>query len=145
MMQVYLQVAIRHTGDFPGRNFPGRQPIIVIGGYTGTGKTEILRMIGLSGEQVIDLEGLAHHKGSVFGALGQEDQPTNEQFENDIGQVWRSFDLSRPVWFEDESRMIGKVSLPEPVLNQINSGMLVRLEYIPGNPHSKACFRVCWF
>jgi tRNA 2-selenouridine synthase len=85
-------------------------------------------MIGLAGEQVIDLEGLAHHKGSVFGALGQDDQPTNEQFENNIGQVWRRFDPSRPTWLEDESRMIGKVSLPEPVLNQLNSGILVRFE-----------------
>lgn len=112
---------------FTREEFARPAKIIVIGGYTGSGKTEVLRMIAPAGEQVIDLEGLAHHKGSVFGALGQEDQPTNEQFENDLGHVWRRFDLSAPVWLEDESRMIGNVSLPEPVLQQINSGMLVRL------------------
>jgi tRNA 2-selenouridine synthase len=112
---------------FTREEFARPARIIVIGGYTGSGKTDFLRMIARAGEQVIDLEGLAHHKGSVFGALGQEDQPTNEQFENDLGLIWRRFDLSAPVWMEDESRMIGNVSLPEPVLQQINAGMLVRM------------------
>jgi tRNA 2-selenouridine synthase len=113
---------------FTREEFSKQAKIIVIGGYTGSGKTEVLRMIALAGEQVIDLEGQARHKGSVFGALGQEDQPTNEQFENDLGLAWRRFDLTAPVWMEDESRMIGNVSLPEPVLHHVNSGLLVRME-----------------
>jgi tRNA 2-selenouridine synthase len=102
--------------------------VIVIGGYTGSGKTEVLRGISGLGCQVIDLEELACHKGSAFGALGQAPQPTNEQFENNLYQTWSEFDLSEPVWFEDESRMIGRVTLPDSLVEMIGRGILVRLE-----------------
>jgi tRNA 2-selenouridine synthase len=102
--------------------------VIVIGGYTGSGKTEVLRGISELGCQAIDLEGLACHKGSAFGALGQAPQPTNEQFENNLYKIWSAFDLSLPVWMEDESRMIGRVTLPDPVVEMIDRGILVRLE-----------------
>ena len=102
--------------------------IIVIGGYTGSGKSEVLRGIGKLGGQVADLESLACHKGSSFGALGQAPQPTNEQFENDLYRIWSGFDLDSPVWLEDESRMIGRVTLPDPVVEKINTGFLLRLE-----------------
>jgi tRNA 2-selenouridine synthase len=102
--------------------------IIVVGGYTGSGKTELLRMIGQLGHQVIDLEELACHKGSAFGALGQPPQPTNEQFENDLFRIWSGLDLSKPVWLEDESRMIGRVTLPDPVFEKISGGILLRIE-----------------
>ena len=59
--------------------------IKVIGGYTGSGKTEILKALQEKGETIIDLEGLAHHKGSSFGALGQPKQPSQEMFENILG------------------------------------------------------------
>ncbi len=58
---------------------------------TGSGKTELLHHLSDSGEQVLDLEGLANHKGSAFGALGQADQPTNEQFENDLATKMAHF------------------------------------------------------
>ena len=64
--------------DFFQRSFS----IKVIGGYTGSGKTEILQELKHQGEQVIDLERLAHHKGSAFGGIGQKEQPSVEQFEN---------------------------------------------------------------
>lgn len=102
--------------------------IIVLGGYTGSGKTEILHAIALKGEQVIDLEGLACHKGSVFGAIGQPPQPTNEQFENNLYDLWEKLDFSRPVWLEDESRMIGRVTLPDPVVEHLSNGLLIRTE-----------------
>ncbi len=101
--------------------------IIVVGGYTGTGKTELLKGIAALGIQVIDLEGLASHKGSAFGALGLPPQPTNEQFENDLYDCWRRFDLAKPVWIEDESRMIGRVTLPDPVVAMIETGTLIRV------------------
>jgi tRNA 2-selenouridine synthase len=91
---------------------------IVLGGMTGSGKSEVLRKIAEQGEQVVDLEALAHHKGSAFGALGQEEQPSNEQFENDLFAKLGQFDLSRPIWMEDESRNIGKVVL-YPALAQL--------------------------
>lgn len=102
--------------------------IIVLGGNTGSGKTELLHLMSAMGEQVIDLEMLACHKGSVFGAMGQPPQPTNEQFENNLFDRWQQLDHSRPVWVEDESRMIGKVTLPDPVVEHITRGILIRVE-----------------
>ncbi len=87
---------------------------LVLGGRTGSGKTAILQQLKSLGEQVIDLEGLAHHKGSAFGGLGQlHPQPSNEQFENLLATQLKKFDLERRVWVEDESRSVGKVLLPE--------------------------------
>jgi tRNA 2-selenouridine synthase len=93
-------------------SFERHQPIIVLGGKTGSGKTEILHNLAKMGEQVIDLEGLAHHKGSSFGAIGQQPQPSSEQFENLIQQQWAMLDPKRPVWIEDESRNVGSCSVP---------------------------------
>lgn len=87
--------------------------IRMLGGYTGSGKTCILKELKKLGEQVIDLEELAHHKGSAFGALGESPQPTSEHFENVLFDQWRVFDSERPVWLEDESARIGKVQLPK--------------------------------
>jgi tRNA 2-selenouridine synthase len=102
--------------------------IIVLGGYTGSGKTDLLGHIKRMGCQVIDLEELACHKGSAFGALGQLPQPTNEQFENDLYNQWSRLDQSKPIWIEDESRMIGRVTIPDPVFDKISKGILLRLE-----------------
>jgi tRNA 2-selenouridine synthase len=101
--------------------------IIVVGGYTGSGKTEILHGIAALGEQVLDLEAIARHKGSVFGGLGQLPQPTNEQFENEVYLIYDGFDTDRPIWIEDESRMIGSVTLPDPLVDKINRGLLIRI------------------
>ncbi|MEN8227170.1 MAG: tRNA 2-selenouridine(34) synthase MnmH [Bacteroidota bacterium] len=84
----------------------------VIGGRTGSGKTEILHHLRIAGEQIIDLEGLAHHKGSAFGALGESPQPTTEQFENNLCEELFLLDRSRDVWIEDESRNVGRCVIP---------------------------------
>lgn len=91
-----------------------KQPfnLIVIAGYTGSGKSELLHALKAAGEQVIDLEGLANHKGSVFGGLKMPAQPTTEQFQNDLFEVIRKFDLSKRIWIEDESIAVGKIFLP---------------------------------
>jgi tRNA 2-selenouridine synthase len=102
--------------------------VIVLGGYTGSGKTEILRSMSSLGAHVIDLEGLAHHKGSVFGSLGELPQPTNEQFENDLYDQWKKLPPDEPVWLEDESRMIGRVTLPEPVYLKILQSPMVKID-----------------
>jgi len=91
---------------------------------TGSGKTEILKKLSDLGENVIDLEGLANHKGSAFGFLGQDEQPTNEQFENDLAQLWMKLDQSGHVWLEDESRNIGKVIIPDVLFERMISGRL---------------------
>jgi tRNA 2-selenouridine synthase len=102
--------------------------IIVLGGLTGSGKTELLHLIGQMGEQVLDLEKLACHKGSVFGGFGQPGQPTNEQFENDIFAAWENIDPSSAVWIEDESRMIGIVSIPDPLFEQMSRAVMIKIE-----------------
>ena len=85
---------------------------IVISGYTGSGKSEILRELKHKGEQVIDLEMLANHKGSAFGSLMMPAQPTTEQFQNNLFEEILQLDLNKRIWMEDESISIGKIYLP---------------------------------
>jgi tRNA 2-selenouridine synthase len=83
----------------------------ILGGYTGSAKTEILRSLKEKGETVIDLEGIANHKGSAFGAIGQEPQPSQEMFENILAtQIF--FSEKKNIWLEDESQRIGLVNIP---------------------------------
>ena len=90
--------------------------IKLLGGYTGSGKTEILKQLRAEGELVIDLEGIAHHKGSAFGGLGQPEQPSQEMFENELGiqlhNVSGNVSGQGFIWLEDESSRIGSVNLP---------------------------------
>jgi tRNA 2-selenouridine synthase len=90
----------------------------IVSGLTGSGKTEILKQLAELGENTVDLEGLANHKGSAFGQLGEAPQPTQVQFENALAMAWRATDPERPVWLEDESRMVGKRVLPEALWKQ---------------------------
>lgn len=97
----------------------------VLSGPTGSGKTSVLHALKALGEQVIDLEGLASHKGSSFGALGMYEQPAIEYFENLLVAELLKMDPDRPVWIEDESRKIGKVVLQEAFWNhKINAPVL---------------------
>lgn len=100
----------------------------VLGGYTGSGKTHILHEMNRLGEQVVDLEGLAKHKGSAFGKIGMGAQPTTEQFANNLYWEWRQLDFSRPVWIEDESVNIGDVNLPVPLFRRMREAELYFLE-----------------
>lgn len=93
--------------------FSGKQKMIVLGGMTGSSKTHILRFLKDLGEQVIDLERLANHKGSAFGSLGQPPQPSTEQFANNLFTDWKKLDNNIPFWVEDESRNIGTVFIPD--------------------------------
>ena len=86
--------------------------MIILGGLTGSGKTRILEYLSGKGQQIIDLEGLANHKGSAFGSLGQPPQPSSEHFANLLCEKLRKCDPDKPVWVEDESRNIGSVFMP---------------------------------
>ncbi|WP_167616595.1 tRNA 2-selenouridine(34) synthase MnmH [Maribellus sediminis] len=101
--------------------------MVVLGGYTGSGKTDILQELKEQGEQFLDIEGLANHRGSAFGPLGQNPQPSNEQFENDLADAWRKFDFSKPVWVEDESRQLGQCGIPDPLFQQLRSAPLIKI------------------
>lgn len=102
--------------------------LVVLGGPTGSGKTKVLQALAGRGEQVIDLEHIAHHKGSSFGALGESPQPTVEQFENDLFEVFRTIDPARRVWVENESRAIGRVFMPEGFWAQFRQSPLIQLQ-----------------
>ena len=101
--------------------------LMVIGGSTGSGKSEILRALKAKGEQVIDLEDLAHHKGSVFGGLMMPPQPTTEQFQNNLFEEILKLDLSRRIWIEDESIAVGKIFLPLDLWKTMSEAPLVEI------------------
>ena len=102
--------------------------IILIGGCTGSGKSEVLRALQEAGEQILDLEKLASHKGSAFGALMLPPQPTTEQFHNDLFEELFKLDLSKRIWVEDESITIGKVFLPTDLWQQMRTSPLVQMD-----------------
>jgi tRNA 2-selenouridine synthase len=99
----------------------------ILNGPTGSGKTDVLKALKDLGEQVIDLEGLANHKGSSFGAIGQLEQPSIEQFENNLANELLGFNPERVIWVEDESRKIGRVSLGDHFWNQMLSANYIRI------------------
>jgi tRNA 2-selenouridine synthase len=94
-------------------NLSEKRKMIVLGGMTGSSKTCILKYLNKMGQQVLDLEGLANHKGSAFGALGQLPQPSTEQFANMLFNEWKQLNKNLPFWIEDESRNIGSIFMPE--------------------------------
>lgn len=100
----------------------------VLGGMTGSGKTEILEEMKARGYQVINLESIAHHKGSAFGRLGEEKQPTNEQFENDLLIEFLKLDPKKTIWIEDESRSIGRVFIPPELFSKMQEAPVILLD-----------------
>jgi len=110
------------------QQFSSGRPIFLIGGYTGSGKTGILKEIGKSGHQIIDIEALACHKGSNFGHLGQNAQPTTAQFENDLYSKWADLEPLKPLWLEHESMNIGSVTLPDTFHAAMLNGELFFIE-----------------
>ena len=97
-------------------------PLGILGGYTGSGKTEVLHYLQQSGESIIDLEQLAHHKGSAFGALGQPPQPSQEMFENLFAfELWKQALKGKQIWIEDESQRIGHVNITKEMWTTIRN------------------------
>jgi tRNA 2-selenouridine synthase len=96
-------------------NVPGQ--FLVVGGLTGSGKTRILHHLHAQGQAVLDIEGHAAHRGSAFGRLGQTSYVSPQQFENGMAQdlAWLH---GRPIWLEDESRVLGSLILPQGLWNQ---------------------------
>lgn len=92
----------------------------ILGGYTGSGKTEVLKALMQKHEPVVDLELLAGHKGSAFGNIGLPPQPSQEMFENrlalQLNAEWnKAATTQRCIWLEDESQRIGTVNIPQPL------------------------------
>lgn len=107
--------------------FTQKMDIIIVSGSTGSGKTDILKALEKQGEQIIDLEGLAHHKGSAFGSIGEPEQLNNEMFENVLFDVFRNLDLSKRIWIEDESHSIGRNYVPNEIYAQMRSAVVLKV------------------
>lgn len=94
--------------------------IKILGGFTGSGKTDLLHQMEVDGQQIIDLEGLASHKGSAFGGIGLPAQPTQEMFENKLASEL-SLKQTECFWLEDESQRIGKLHIPHAFWNMMRT------------------------
>jgi tRNA 2-selenouridine synthase len=118
--------------------FEKEYPIHILGGYTGSGKTELLKVLIKRNYTIIDLEGIAHHKGSAFGAMGLAPQPSQEQFENILASELvrglsrslsdEAMDFQKNIWLEDESQRIGTVNIPSVLFQQMRKKKVYFLE-----------------
>ncbi|MEO5995281.1 MAG: tRNA 2-selenouridine(34) synthase MnmH [Chitinophagaceae bacterium] len=90
----------------------------MLAGFTGSGKTNLLHALARKGQTIIDLEELAHHRGSAFGAIGLPPQPSQEMFENKLALMLRN-KFSNFIWLEDESQRIGSVIMPSRLWEQM--------------------------
>ena len=103
---------LREQGKIPRK-------ITILSGKTGSGKTKILHELKKLGEQVLDLEALANHRGSVFGDLGMQAQPTQQQFALACYMQWISFDSKKTIFIEDESKRVGNCFVPDEIFEQM--------------------------
>lgn len=101
--------------------------MVLIDGQTGTAKTEIIRRLIENGAQAVDLEGLAAHRGSVFGALGHRGQPSQKAFETKLWDQFRSFDPEKPVIAEAESSKIGNIHIPRRVWESMQAAPRIEI------------------
>ncbi len=107
---------------------PARLDFRVLCGRTGSGKSRLLGALADAGAQVLDLEALACHRGSVLGPLPGQPQPSQRAFETALWAAQRGFDPLRPVWAESESRTIGRLRVPEPLLERLRASPCVATE-----------------
>ena len=127
----------RHVIDDLAERVPGLN-LRVISGPTGSAKSWLLRLLAEAGAQVLDLEGLAVHKGSVLGGMPGRPQPSQKAFETALWSGLRGLDPARPVFVEAESRRIGKLHLPTPLLDrmraspclEVSAPLAARLDYL---------------
>ena len=116
-------------------------PLLVLGGMTGSGKTVVLKSLAEKGEKIIDLEALANHKGSAFGALGELPQPSNEHFENLLAKTIMDAGSVGRIWVENESRMIGRIKIPDLFFSFMRKAPVIELS-IPQNERINEIKRV---
>lgn len=101
----------------------------ILGGPTGSGKTRLLHLLAQAGAQVVDLEGLAHHRGSAFGSMNPaEPQPSSEAFANELAHCLYPMDTQTAVWLESESPLIGSVSIPKDFYRLMQQGRYFHFE-----------------
>lgn len=109
----------------------------VIAGMTGSGKTRILQEIGALGQQILDLEGLAIHRGSVLGNEPNIEQPSQKGFETNLWYAFNQLDPNKIVFVESESKKVGGLHIPDPLMERIREGQCIELR-------SSIATRVSW-
>lgn len=107
---------------------PQRFSYRVISGPTGSAKSRILEALGRQGAQVLHLEEIAAHKGSVLGSLPDAPQPAQRMFESRLLSALTAFDAARPVFIEAESRRIGQLQLPDALIHAIRAAPCIRID-----------------
>ncbi len=112
--------------DLP--TLPAALKFRVLLGRTGSAKSRLLHALAAEGAQVLDLEALANHRGSVLGLVPGQPQPSQKAFETRIWQALRGFDPARGVWAEGESRTIGRLRVPEALLVQLRASACVQVQ-----------------
>lgn len=117
----------RHVIDTLEAQAP-RLPLVVVCGATGSAKTRVLHALAAQGHQILDLEALARHKGSLLGALPDQLQPSQTAFETALASAIESFDMAKPVFVEGEGRRIGRLNVPMPLANRARTAPLVELQ-----------------
>jgi tRNA 2-selenouridine synthase len=109
-------------------SLPEQLGFVVVHGPTGSGKSRLLNSLKLAGAQVLDLEDLAAHRGSVLGGLPDRPQPSQKMFESVLLKNISSLDASRPVFVEGESKKIGQLQVPEALMHRMRASECVRIE-----------------
>ena len=107
---------------------PSQLEFIVVHGPTGSGKSRFLAALAKAGAQVLDLEALAAHRGSVLGSLPNEPQPSQKWFESQVLAELANFDRARPVFVEAESKKIGQIQVPEALMERMRSSRCLSLD-----------------
>jgi tRNA 2-selenouridine synthase len=105
-----------------------RLALTVLCGATGSAKTRVLHALAERGHQVLDLEALARHKGSLLGDLPGIEQPSQKAFETGLVDAIEHFDLSRPVFVEGESRRIGRLAVPQPLVDRMRASRCIEID-----------------
>ncbi|HGG61141.1 MAG TPA: tRNA 2-selenouridine(34) synthase MnmH [Gammaproteobacteria bacterium] len=106
---------------------PPKLRLIVVSGLTGTAKTDFLKALQQAGEQIIDLEGLARHRGSLLGPDPEGPQPAQKYFESLLARTIRQLNPERPVWIEAESNKIGNLHCPAALWKQMGQAQTIEL------------------
>ena len=103
-------------------------PLLLLAGRTGTGKTDLLQALAVRGQAVVDLEGLANHRGSSFGGLGMAPQPSSEHYENLLAASLLALQGRSPIWLEAESAQVGRCRIPAALWRQMGEAPAIEIQ-----------------